>query len=128
MATLQEIMGNYFKEDTKKKSLLTELSVTLSVGTPITPRRFDWEKMTDPERLGKSFEFKDHHEYRSFLSEIMNYESQTGHYGKIIANFPSVHVEVYTHDVNGITDLDLEYTAEVDDIRRDVAYYVEEDE
>ena len=127
MRTLQEIMGNYFKEeDRKSQNLLQEAALTLSVNVPIQPKRFDWERMTDPERLGKTFEFKTHLEYSSFLKEILQYESQTGHYGKIVSEFPKVHIEVYTHDVNGITELDLEYTAEADDIRRDVAYYVEE--
>ena len=120
-------MGNYFKED-EKRNPLREASITLTVNTPIAPKKFDWERMSDPERLGKTFEFKNHHEYKSFLAELLEYETQTGHYGKVILEFPKVHVEVYTHDVNGITNLDLEYAAEMDDIRRDVAYYVEEDE
>ena len=127
MRKLQEIMGSYFDEEDKKRNPLREAALTLSVNVPIQPRRFDWERMTDPERLGKTFEFKAHAEYRSFLSEVLQYESQTGHYGKIVCEFPKVHIEVYTHDVNGVTELDLEYTAEVDDIRRDVAYYTEED-
>jgi len=123
MKSLQEIMGNYFKEERKS---INESSITLTIGTPITPRNFDWEKMSDPERLGKTFEFKNYVEYKSFIDELMDYEMKTGHYAKIVADFPKVHVEVYTHDVNKITELDLEYTAEADDIRRDVAYYVVE--
>lgn len=126
MRTLQEIMGGYFKDEDERDPL-REAALTLSVNVPIQPRRFDWERMSDPERLGKTFEFKDHSEYTNFLAEVLQYESQAGHYGKMVCEFPKVHIEVYTHDVNGITELDLEYTAEVDDIRRDVAYYVEED-
>ena len=126
MRTLQEIMGGYFKED-DRKSPLREAAITLSVGMPIQPRSFEWERMTDPERLGKTFEFGSHMEYRNFINEITSYESETGHYAKVLCEFPKVHIEVYTHDVNGITELDLEYAAEADDIRRDVAYYVEED-
>ena len=126
MRTLQEIMGNYFEEETKRP--LREASIRLTVNTPIKPKQFDWERMTNPERLGKTFDFKSHHEYRSFLGELMDYESKTEHHAKVICEFPKIHIEVYTHKVNGITELDLEYTAEMDDIRRDVAYYVEEDE
>lgn len=128
MRTLQEIMGGYFKEeDRKPQRLLSEAAITLTVGSPIQPKRFDWERMSDPERLGKTFEFNSHEEYRNFLNELMIHEAKTGHHGKVVCEFPKVHVEVYTHDVNGITELDLEYTAEADDIRRDVAYYTEED-
>ncbi len=127
MRRLQEIMSGYFEEETKR-SPLREAAITLTVNTPIQPRKFDWEKMSDPERLGKTFEFKSHHEYKSFLDELMDYEEETGHYAKVVCEFPKIHVEVYTHDVNGITELDLEYTAEMDEIRRDVAYYVEEDD
>ena len=77
--------------------------------------------------MGKTFEFGSHGEYRNFINEITSYESETGHYAKVLCEFPKVHIEVYTHDVNGITELDLEYAAEADDIRRDVAYYAEED-
>ena len=127
MRSLQEIMGDYLKED-DRRSPLREASITLTVNTPITPRQFDWERLSDPERSGKTFEFKDHHEYRSFLSELLAYEAETSHYAKVIAEFPKVHIEVYTHDVNNVTERDLEYAAEMDDIRRDVAYYAEEDE
>lgn len=120
-------MGGYFKEEDRKKSLLNEAAITLSVSAPIQPKRFDWERMTSPERLGKTFEFGSHAEYKNFVVELMSYEEQTGHYGKVSCEFPKVHVEVYTHEVNGITELDLEYTAEADEIRRDVAYYAEED-
>ena len=126
MRTLQEIMGGYFKEE-DRRSPLREAAITLSVSSPIQPKRFDWERMTDPERLGKTFEFGSHMEYRNFINEVMSYESETGHYAKVLCEFPNVHIEVYTHDVNGITELDLEYTAEADEIRRDVAYYAEED-
>ena len=125
MRSLQEIMRNYF-DDEKEVNPLKEAAITLTLNAPIQPRRFDWERMTDPERLGKSFEFRSHSEYRSFLQEIMQYETETNHYAKIVCEFPKVHIEVYTHDVNGITELDLEYAAEADDIRRDVAYYAEE--
>ena len=122
-------MGGYFKEEEgRKRNPLREAAITLSVSAPIQPKRFDWERMTDPERIGKTFEFGSYVEYKSFIGEVMDYEAQTGHYAKVVCEFPKVHIEVYTHDVNGITELDLEYAAEADDIRRDVAYYAEEDE
>ena len=126
MRLLQEIMSSYF-QDSEDRNPLREAAITLTVNTPIRPKQFDWEKMTDPERLGKTFEFSSHHEYRNFLSEVIQYESETNHYAKIVCEFPKVHIEVYTHNVNGITELDLEYTAEADDIRRDIAYYAEEE-
>ncbi len=126
MRLLQEIMSSYFNDEEKVRNPLREAAITLTVNTPIKPKQFTWERMTDPERLGKTFEFKGHEEYKSFVSELMQYEAETGHYGKVVCEYPKVHVEVYTHDVNGITELDLEYAAEMDDIRRDVAYYVEE--
>ena len=54
MRTLQEIMGGYFKDEDERDPL-REAALTLSVNVPIQPRRFDWERMSDPERLGKTF-------------------------------------------------------------------------
>ena len=49
MRSLQEIMRNYF-DDEKEVNPLKEAAITLTLNAPIQPRRFDWERMTDPER------------------------------------------------------------------------------
>ena len=57
---------------------------------------------------------------------MVQFEHQFGHFAKITADYPKVIIEVYTHEVNDITELDLEYAHEADQIRADVAYYRED--
>ena len=60
------------------------------------------------------------------IRDRVQFEHQFGHFAKITADYPKVIIEVYTHEVNDITELDLEYAHEADQIRADVAYYRED--
>ena len=119
MKLLTEVMRPYFDEKVEKDFL----GVLSGQGTPITVVSNEWERVTDPNRLSKKYEFNDHAEYANFLMEILSYEHESDHFGKIICEYPQIVIEVYTHDVNDVTERDLEYARTADLIRQDVSYY-----
>jgi len=63
----------------------------------------------------------------NFVNEILLYENDINHLAKMTCEYPQVIIEVYTHDVNTITECDLEYARHADMIRQDVQYYSKED-
>jgi pterin-4a-carbinolamine dehydratase len=122
---LTEVMKEYFDDS---PSVQIDFLPGDSGGPPIIPTSFTWEIVSDPSRLMKEYEFDDHAEMSVFLQEIITFQQQFKHYAKITCDFPKVIVEVYTHDVNDVTELDTDYAKASDQIRQDVAYYASDTE
>ena len=130
---LTEMMTGYFDQETPHR-ISRELPPVFM--TPTSPadnslpiraaQNTAWRRVSDPNRLMREYEFADADTYHNFVLEMVQFEHQFGHFGKITADYPKVIIEVYTHEVNDVTELDLEYAHEADQIRADVAYYRED--
>ena len=55
-----------------------------------------------------------------FVDEALKLEDQMNHHGDIRISYDEVSIDVYTHNVNRITELDQEYARSIDFIYRDV--------
>lgn len=119
-------MKGYLEEDARSSIRpLNEISAWLpgeSKDCPIVPVGGTWETVTDPTRYQKKFMFADQRSLVMFVNEIFSYQAHAQHHGKITIDGDGVMIEVYTHDVNTVTELDQEYTHEVDNIFIDVQY------
>ena len=108
----------HFNEKKKESNQLLE-----SANLPIHPRTFDWKLLQDPERIGKKFDFSDFKTMFSFVLNLMKYQEEIGHHADIYLQHRSVSVELFTHDVNSVTELDLEFARYCDDLFTDVGYH-----
>ncbi len=54
---------------------------------------------------------------------MLQYEDASSHSGSILIESNKVSIEVYTHSVDDITELDIEYAKEVGKIYKDVKDY-----
>lgn len=124
---LTEVMNEYFDESSQKKDPINMLlgMSTIQKALPLKPTSFTWERVSDPNRLMKTYEFNSHFKMSNFIQELLIFQEEYNHHGKITIDFPKVIVEVYTHDVNDVTELDLDYAKAADQIRQDVSYYSE---
>jgi pterin-4a-carbinolamine dehydratase len=80
----------------------------------------EWTLLGDPARLVCTFQFDDPSIMRRFVSEVMDFQEDAQHHGKILIESQAVNVEVWTHDINDVTELDREYASELTDIYDDV--------
>jgi len=119
-------MGGYFEEVAHKPlQALNEISVYSPSGVegcPVNVSEGTWDVVSDPTRFKKEFSFASAQMLVDFINELLAYQENTQHHGKITINHDSVIIEVYTQDVNTITELDQEYTHEVDNIYIDSEY------
>ena len=76
----------------------------------------DWETRDDPPRFYKKIKFKNHDRFLNFIIAILQYEDSVKHNAKIIIGYPDVIIQVWTHGLESITDMDREYCREVDSI------------
>ena len=128
--TLKEIMHDYLSESENNSHprVISEMFLTSTgggfAGLPLQPVDFSqWEIVSDPNRFKREFEFNTFPEFEEFLKSVLGYQEEVGHHGKLVLDGLKILVEVYTHDVNDITELDQEYVQALDHIFRDVQDY-----
>jgi pterin-4a-carbinolamine dehydratase len=120
---LTEVMHDYFAgEQEQEFEPLRGLVIQRDV--PVVPKKATrWQKILSPNRLHATYAFSSKKEYYLFLVAAFSHERQVNHHAKIICDYPEITIEVYTHDVNDITELDLEYAREIEEIYKDVKDY-----
>ena len=112
-------MSAYF-EAAESMSSIQEIPKFLNlheaIELPVAPSRSEWELLEGPTRLSRLFEFESKKQLAFFLDQLLEYEDTTGHSGKISIEGTIIMIEIYTHDVNNVTELDIEYAKTADEI------------
>lgn len=81
-----------------------------------------WSKVESPLRLRKTYKFHSQDQRNNFVSELFEYEKETGHNASITVSEGEVTLDVRTKDVDQITELDKEYAKFADVLFKDVVY------
>jgi len=116
-------MHDYFAGE-KEQEFDPLRGLVIQRGVPVVPKRTTrWQRVSSPNRLHASYTFKSKNEYYLFLVELFSHERKVNHHAKVICEYPEIIIEVYTHDVNDITELDLEYSRDIEEIYKDVKDY-----
>jgi pterin-4a-carbinolamine dehydratase len=122
---LKQLLSEYFENDTptagvsNRPSVLTEIASS----SPIQPQVCSWEVYDSPERFSKTFSFQSRQRLADFVNDVLTFEDEFGHHGMHKIDSHQVAIEVYTHDINRITNLDQEYIRSIDMIYEDVLHY-----
>lgn len=87
---------------------------------PVVAAQQEWEVADGPERLRRKFSFKSLQQRALFVEYLMEVEEKSGHFAKITIEGRDVTVEVWTHEINSVTELDKEYASDCDSIYDDV--------
>lgn len=118
---LSNLMKEYFQHGSEELVEIPELKINLNV--PIVPFKETWEVAENPQRLLKDFKFKSFFHTKNFLNEVLEYQEEINHHATVTVNHLSVRIEVFTHDVEEVTEIDLEFAKATDLIYEDVQYY-----
>lgn len=125
---LNEIMRGYLSEGNPRvdpiESIIPPSILHENIELPVQPVESKWEIKENPERLVRTFSFDDLTSRNWFLSEILENEKSNKHYGKILVSGLEVKIEVNTHDLDRITELDQEYASYCDEVMGDVDFIV----
>lgn len=79
-----------------------------------------WYVEKNPERLCRTYEFRDRGTMRLFLDQLLDYEERCNHHGNVQVSGSTIHINVRTHDLDRITELDKGYANECDMIHEDM--------
>ena len=123
---ISALMKEYLDSQAKSEKgigsrLLPESFGPLSAELPVTPQSTDWSLQYEPERLHRVYVFSNMSQRSLFVEELMSLEESTAHNAKITIEGLQVTIEVWTHDVNRVTELDQEYATDCDILYNDVS-------
>ena len=85
--------------------------------TPITkPSSLDWKVNDKPNRLTKIFKFSNETNFNEFVIDLLELQSETQHHARITLQYPQVKVDIWTHSLNEITEVDIEWAQSANEI------------
>ena len=121
---IASLMRKYMDECDNRSRTLVEQGVPriLREGSdlPVAPVQNSWSVVQGPERLIRKFVFSNLQQRTLFLEYLLEVEEKEQHYAKITIEGLDVTVEVWTHDIERVTELDKEYAGTCDSIYDDV--------
>jgi 4a-hydroxytetrahydrobiopterin dehydratase len=100
------------------KGLLSEAG-GLPRSLPISAPRPTWEQLEGPNRLSRTFEFGSVESLTLFVVHVLELQEEMNHHGDIRITKFGVSIEVYTHDLDEVTNRDIKYAKLVDLIYKD---------
>ena len=122
---LDASFGKRMLPDGKSKSSL------YTVGENELPAQVEqsyWTILEDPERLFRDFIFENFKSLFYFVSEVLKEQERIRHHAEIVIDNRNVSITTYTHDFNGVTKLDKDFTRFCDEIYSDIFYFNWDDE
>ena len=91
---------------------------------PVSPvQKSSWFLKQSPERLCRTYEFGNRSSCKNFINEILDYEDRCEHHAEIRCKGSNIVIEVFTHGVDCVTELDKDYAREADAIYDEMKYY-----
>lgn len=81
-----------------------------------TPEQLDWTYRKDPRRLTKMFKFGTESKFNSFMMDVLEHQAETQHHARITMQYPQIKIEVWTHSLNDVTEIDVEWAVSVNEI------------
>jgi len=110
---LLELMDDYFSSDRQTNMIVESAGIQDSSGF------VEWQRVDSPDRLVRDYQFSTRPAALEFLRQLFLYEDEVGHHAKITVEYDGVRLEVYTHDINMVTERDVEYASVADQIYMD---------
>ena len=115
--SITRLMDGYFRERREPRKLLFEAP---GRDVPIAPSKNTWDHLEDPEALQRLFVFDNVRNLIYFLEDVIQLQEHMSHHGRLLVDGMQVLIQINTHSLNRVTDLDIEWARKVDEIYNDV--------
>jgi pterin-4a-carbinolamine dehydratase len=89
---------------------------------PVRIRTSTWEHLEGPRRISKSFSFESIEQMKYFITEVLDVAEVKNHDINMMIEGKNVTIETYTHDLQDVTELDIQIARACDQIFRDSRY------
>jgi pterin-4a-carbinolamine dehydratase len=116
LSTLKKSVLSENAKDKRLESLSGLVKVVKPIDTKVTT---DWVVLEGPRRLHRVLELYSSKTLRFFIDQLLELEDEMKHHAVINIAGTKVTVDVYTHSINDITDVDRDYASALSDIYGD---------
>ena len=118
---LVELHRNYIIESTR--SVIDHSLPVKPVQASDTPIiAIEKWKLDDDGKLHKKYIFESVEDRNKFVTSLLNYELDKGHYAEFSVTAREVSLRLITHDTDRVTELDKNYAKYADVVRKDISY------
>ena len=108
MWKLSDLIGDYEETD-----ILSHDTRNL----PIKPKELEgWSVRDNPKRYTRMVKIDDETKFNLFIMDILEHQAETSHHARMTIQFPQIKLEVWTHNLNDITEVDTEWCEKLSDI------------
>ena len=90
---------------------------------PVNPEKSDWQVTQD--LLSRDYYFENRDNLSYFLINILDHAKELGHDPVLIIDYPKVIVELSTHELQEVTEVDLEFSKFIDEVYEDITFLKE---
>jgi pterin-4a-carbinolamine dehydratase len=97
-------------------------SLNENIEQPIVPKGTGWDHLEDPNRLRRVFTIENQCSRRIFINDVLNLADQSMHGIIVRIRGEETEVEIYTEELNDITNMDFEYAKDVDEMYVDAMF------
>lgn len=108
------VSGWFGEDDTKTDYAKLDIKQAEPIRAKFTP---DWE-IRKGKMLYKRVAFDDYNQALEFLEKLKEPQTELDHFADIQIFYNELEIVIYTHDVDGLTQLDFELALYVDDLVR----------
>lgn len=110
--TIRDLLGDTYED--------SEILSGDTRDLPIRPDELDsWKFVESPNRYSRVVKLNDETKFNSFILDILELQSETGHHARMTIQFPQIKLEVWTHTLMDVTEVDKEWCQSVNDILGD---------
>ena len=123
---MANLMREYFEQPGHEQELnFSRIGIGPSrfAALPVVAKEKSWKLVKSPNRLMKTYEFDSFQFFMAFLDELLRYQESLQHHAKLTVEDRKVIVEIWTHDIDDVTELDHEYAKTCDNIYADTKDY-----
>lgn len=90
---------------------------------PLAPEKSEWEVRSD--MISRVYQIDNRKHFSYFLINILDHAAKIQHDPTLIINYPNVSIKLKTHDLDEVTELDLEFSKFIDEVYEDIVFLTE---
>lgn len=109
--TIRDLLGDEYEES----EILTGDTRDLPI-TDVRSKVDGWKLLENPNRYTRLIKIGDETKFNSFVMDILELQSETGHHARMTIQFPQIKLEVWTHTLSDVTEVDQEWCQSANDI------------
>jgi pterin-4a-carbinolamine dehydratase len=117
MRKVSALMAEYYDKQIQG-DMISEGPFRITQKLPITPReRSKWVRKSSPNRLCREYELKED-DFNNFVADLLDMQMDMQHHASIKLEYPKIIIEVLTHGIMDVTEVDKKWARTAEEIYR----------